>query len=145
MILQTASGLTGLPSSFAAAVFSVWLDIPDGGTTGVVFGDQITTPLPGFQVTIQNDGTGTPQITIEAWDAGSAPIVVATYDFAGWAGWVNVLVSLNTATQQIQVWANTIVSAILVETQLAPVSVVWSSTNPIGVLPGQSWVLETVP
>jgi hypothetical protein len=144
--LQTAAGLNGLPTSFFAAVFSVWLQIADGGgNTGITFGNQQGGTKPGFQVNIQNDSVGAPEIVVKAWDANSNPIVVANYNFATWSNWVNVLVSLDTATQQIEVWANTLTGNLLVETNLTPSSVTWSSTNPIGALAATPWSLAIVP
>lgn len=143
-VLQTAAGLNGLPSSFSNAVFSVWLDIPDGGgNTGIIFGNQQGGTEPGIQIAIQNDSVGAPELTIEAWDAGSNPIVAATYNFAVWSNWVNVLISIDTATNQLQVWANTLTSNKLVESELSPASIVWSSTNPIAALT-TPWSLEIV-
>ena len=145
-ILETAIGLNGLPTSFNAAVFSVWLDIPDsGGNTGIIFSNQQGGTEPGIQVKIQNDSTGSPQLTVEAWDAASNPIVLATYDFTGWTNWVNILASIDTATQQLQVWANTLTSNQLVERHLTPLSITWSSSNPSGALGVTPWSLEVVP
>lgn len=127
-VLDTAAGLNGLPEDFSTCVFSAWVFIPDvAGSTGIIFGSN-----PGILITIQNDSTGSPQITVQAWDINSNPIVFATYDFIGWATWVNILMSINTATQQLQVWVNTLTVDQLVENQLTPVSITWSSSNPIG-------------
>jgi hypothetical protein len=86
---------------------------------------------PGLSIAIQNDTAGSPQITIKAWDASATPIVVATYDFTTWAAWVNILVSIDTATQQLQVYANTLVASVLIESLLSPVAITWTSTNPM--------------
>jgi hypothetical protein len=143
--LQTATGLNGLPSSFSNAVFSVWLYIADGGgDTGIIFGNQQGGTEPGLQITIQNDAVGAPEISLEAWDASGNPIVTATYDFAAWSNWVNVLISIDTATQQLQVWANTVTSNELVEDQLTAASLTWHSTNPIAALSTTPWSLEIV-
>ena len=140
--LETSTGLNGLPASFSTAVFSVWLDIPDsGGGAGMVFGNQQGGTEPGIQITIQNDAAGSPQIIFSAWDASSNPIVVATYDFSSWTNWVNLLVSINTATQQLQVWANSLISEHLVESELTPTAINWNSSNPIGAL-GTPWALS---
>jgi hypothetical protein len=144
-ILQTVVGLVGLSTSFSAALFSVWLFIPDGPGSGIIFGNQGASATPGLQITIENDATGTPQITVEAWDAAASPIVVATYGFANWADWVNVLISIDTATQQLQVFANTVASSALVESELTPASITWSSSNPIAPAAIQPWLLESVP
>lgn len=143
-ILATSAGLNGLPLSFSTAVFSVWLELPEDTDTGIIFGNQGVGATPGLQITIQNDATGSPQMTIEAWDASSAPIVVATYDFTVWAAWVNVLMSIDTSTQRLQVFANTLVSDSLVESQLTAASITWSSTNPIAPSASQAWKLVAV-
>ena len=145
--LETAAGLVGLPSSFNTAVFSAWVDIPDtGGNTGIIFGNQQGGTEPGIQVSVQNDASSgsNPQIQVHAWDADSNPIVAATYDFTGWANWVNILVTINTASQQLQVWANTVTAGGLVETELTPVSLTWSSSNPIGAQSVTPWSLEVI-
>jgi len=144
--VATASGLVGLPSAFFCGVFSVWLDVPDsGGGVGVTFSNQAGGTAGGLSIAIQNDANGTPQITVKAWDASAAAIVVATYDFTGWTVWVNVLVSIDTATQQLQVYANTVVSGVLVETALTAVSAVWSSSNAIAPAATRAWSLSVVP
>jgi hypothetical protein len=124
--LQTASGIVGLPLRFSTAAFSVWLDIPDGTTnTGIVFGNGD----PGtISIAIQNDQSGTPQIAVVLKDSTNTDIVSAAYGFTNWAAWVNVLISIDTATESLQVWANTIVGETLVETELTG-SITWSSSN----------------
>lgn len=130
--LETASGLVGLPQRFSTAVFSVWMDIPDGAaSTGIVFSNQGGTANPGLSITIQNDQTGTPQIAVEVWDSASTPIVSASYDFTSWAAWTNVLISIDTATQALQAWANTITADAVVESELTATSITWASSNPI--------------
>lgn len=147
-LLQTASGLVGLPPSYHTALMSVWALIPDGSATGFVFSNQADdthgTTNPGLFVMIQNDATGTPQITVEAWDASNASIVTATYDFSTWTTWVNILISIDTATQVLQVYANTIVSNLLVETHLSPASIAWHSTNAIAQSATRPWHLAVV-
>jgi hypothetical protein len=93
---------------------------------------------------VQNDLTGSPQITIEAWDASSNPIVVATYDFTTWGAWVNLQISIDTATHVLQVYANTITSSVFTETKLTPASITWSSTNPISAPGLQPWHVTVV-
>lgn len=130
--LETTGGLVGLPAGFFTAVFSVWLDIPDGGgNTGITFGP-VVSGNPGFKVTILNDATGTPQIVVRAFDSGGFSIVNGHYNFANWSNWVNVLISIDTQNQLLQVWANTITANVLVETQLTPTSLTWASSNAIG-------------
>lgn len=142
-ILQSLSGLNGLPLSFPAFVFSVWLDLSDAAATGINFNNQDVTN-PGLLIVVRNSATGTPQIVIEAWDTDAAPIVVATYDFSVWSTWVNILISMDTATNQLQVYANTVVAGSLVEDELTPVSLTWFSTNPIAVQAAQPWHITTV-
>jgi hypothetical protein len=143
--LETAQGLVGLPTSFYTALFSVWLNLPESGGTGLIFSNQGGMATPGLSITIQNDATGSPQITVKAWDSSSAAIVVATYDFTTWAAWVNILISIDTATQQLQVYANTIVSNKLVESNLSPVAITWSSSHAIAPSATQSWAVTAVP
>lgn len=144
-VLETVTGLNGLVSSFSTAVFSVWLFIPDGGgDTGIVFGNQQSGVAPGLQISAQNDATGAPEISVQAWDAGSSPIVSATYTFTGWAGWVNLLVSIDTLHNKLQVWANRLSSNVLVESDLTPTSITWSSTNPIAANAGTRWSLKVI-
>jgi hypothetical protein len=130
-VLGTTNPVNGLPPSFFAAVFSVWLDIPDGGGNGPIFFTLNSGGTHSLSIVIQNDSTGSPQITIKAWDVSGAMIVSATYNFAVWSAWVNILISINAATHQLQVYANTIVSNKLAEKLLIPVSVAWTSSNPI--------------
>jgi hypothetical protein len=144
-ILATATGLNGLPTSFPAFVFSVWLNIPDTTGAGLIFSNQGNAANPGISITMQNDVKGSPQITVECWDASSNPIVTATYDFTTWAAWVNILISVDTVTQKIQVWANTLVSSALKETELSDVSLTWASSNPIGAPATQPWKIGVVP
>lgn len=148
-VLRTAAGLVGLPLSVSTLLLSLWLSIPDTGLAGMFYSNQsddtLGTTNPGLQVKIQNDSKGTPQITIKAWDAGNAIIVSATYNFAVWTNWVNLLISIDTATNQIQVYANTLVGGALVEQHLSAASLAWSSTNPIAPSASQPWHLATVP
>ncbi len=146
--IATSSGLAGLPTSFSTALLSVWLNLPDGGGYGFNWSNQTDdthgTTNPGLFIQIQNDATGTPQITVKAWDASNAIIVTATYDFTSWAAWVNVMVSINTATHVLQVYANTVVGTSVVENHLTPVAITWSSSNPIHAGSTQPWHLDLV-
>ena len=141
--LVTATGLNGLPVSFSSFVFSLWLDIPNTSADRVVFSNQSSSANPGISITIQNSTFGSPQITVECWDASSNPIVTATYDFTTWTAWVNILVSVDTVAQKIQVWANTLVSNVLEETELSDVSLTWASSNPIVASTTQNWRVGT--
>lgn len=141
--LDTTAALNGLITSFSTAVFSVWVALPDGATnSGIVFGNQQGGTKPGIQFTVQDDGFSGPQIEVQAWDAAGNPIVVAQYSFTAWANWVNVLISIDTVNQKLQVWANTITANVLIEDELTADSIVWSSSNPIGVLPATPWSLR---
>ena len=145
-LLKTASAPVGLPPSFSTAVMSVWLLIPDGSSSGMVFSNQTDdthgTTNPGLFVQVTNDATGTPEITIEAWDTSNAAIVSATYTFATWSGWVNLLISIDTATQVLQVYANVVTGHVLAETELAATSITWSSSNPIAPPASQAWHVD---
>lgn len=149
--LQTGSGLNGLPTAFSSFVFSLWVNIPDSAYDSLYFSNQTDdthgTTNPGLFINIQNDVTGTPQITIQLWDGSNGTILSATYNFTTWATWTNILISVNTTTQKIQVWASTLVSQVLVETQLTAASLTWSSNNAIGASATQPWhlALKNVP
>lgn len=147
--LLTASGLNGLAPSFTTALLSVWLSIPDVGTaTGLILSNQTddthVSPNPGLFVQVQNDFTGTPQITIKAWDTAGAIIVTATYAYATWGAWVNLLASINTATQTLQVYVSTLTAGILVESHLTPSAITWSSSHPIAASGTQPWHVAVV-
>lgn len=148
-VLQTASGLIGLPTSFSSALLSIWVDFPDSDGSGIYFSNQTDDTLgstnPGLLIKIENDTLGTPQLSIAAFDMSNAPIVGAGYAFTNWAAWVNLLISIDTTTQQLQVYANTIVTGALVETLLTPTAISWSSTNPIAPSFTQPWHVSTVP
>lgn len=134
--MTSASPLPTLPSTYSTALFSVWLNLSDPDATGMILANG------GFALTVQNPITGTPQITFVAKDASSATIVSATYDFLGWVNWVNLMVTIDTTTQQLQVWANTLTGGGLAETELTPVSITWSSTNPITA--GGAWQISVI-
>lgn len=147
--LASATGLNGLPTSFITALLSVWLLLPDiSNSTGMIFSNQTDdthgTTNPGLFVKVQNDSTGTPEITVEAWDSTNTVIVSATYAFTNWAAWVNLLVSIDTATQVLQVYANTVVSSVLVETHLTPTAITWTSSHPIAAVATQAWHVAVV-
>lgn len=136
-VLATPGALAAT-AGMAFVMFSVWLLIPNGSfVTGIVFGSG-----SGLSITINNDGTATPQITIEALDQLGAVIVAATYDYATWDTWVNVLVSLDTAGHQLQVWASTLIAGEQTESDLSPASIAWGSTLPVANI--ASWLLEPV-
>jgi hypothetical protein len=139
--LATATGLTGLPASFTTALFSVWLYMPDvAGEAGLIFSNQTNDAGPangGLQIQLYNDVTHTPQIVVNAYDASSAPIVQAAFDFSGWSDWVWLAISIDTATQTLQVY----VGEGGEESTLSATTEVWSSTNPIAAAQSQPWHL----
>ena len=142
VLLETAAAPTGLPATFAAALFSLALDLPrDGNPHGVIFSNQTDdthgSPNGGIFIEIANDQTETPQITVMGWDASNSIIVSATYDFAGWSTWIDALISIDTTTQQIAVYAT--------DAPLTPVALTWSSTNPIGNPSAKPWHVVNTP
>jgi hypothetical protein len=64
-------------------------------------------------------------------DAAGGAVLSAAYPFSNWTDWVNLLVSFDTPAQLVQVWANTLVAGVLVETELSPSALTWSSTLPV--------------
>lgn len=134
--LTSSSPIGTLPSNYANALFSVWLNLADASATGMILTNT------GFSLTVQNDSTGTPQFTITAKDAAAATIVSATYNYTSWSDWVNVLISIGCTSQQLQVFASTLVAGALVESELTPVSLTWSSANPIA--QGGAWQISVV-
>lgn len=137
--LATASGLVGFPPTFPAALFACWVYLPDVSLPeGFWFSNQVsdTSPgTPGLQIGIFNDQTSVPQIIVRAYDSAGNPIVVATYDYTAWSVWTLIMVSLDTASQTLQVW----VSAGGTDTALTPASLTWSSTNQIAPSSLQPW------
>ena len=128
-VTLTISTLSGLPSAYSFALFSVWIYLPDDGTDTHAF--QINSNEIFFE--INNDQTATPQITVRLSDGSSSPIVHATYDLSSWSNWVNILISADTPSNVLQVYAG--------DTALTPVAITWSSTNQIGNAHGP-WTLE---
>lgn len=134
--LTSSNPIGTLPSNYANALFSVWLNLAGADATGMILTNT------GLSLTVQNNGTGTPQFTITAKDAAAATIVSATYNFTSWSDWVNVMISIGCTSQQLQVFANTLVAGALVESELSPVSLTWSSANPIA--QGGAWQISVV-
>ncbi len=134
--LTSSNPLSTLPSNYVNAMFSVWINLSGVDATGMLMTNS------GLTLEIQNNTSGTPQLTVTAKDNASATIVAGTYDFTTWADWVNVQISLGTATQDLQVWCNTLVASVLVESELTPVSLTWSSSNPVAA--GGAWVISVV-
>ena len=124
-MLTSAAPLPTLPANYGTAALSVWLNVADADATGMLL------TSGGLSLAVQNRAVGSPQITLGAVDANGATIVSATYDFLAWTGWVNLLISIDTAAQKLQIWANTLNGALLVETELTPISLIWSSANAI--------------
>jgi hypothetical protein len=147
-VLATAGALGGTQASFATFVFSDWVLLTDDSNLhGIIFCNQDDPTLgshnPGLFIKIANDQTATPQIEVLIWDASNAAVLNAQYAFTTWAAWVNVQISVDTTTQTIQVFANTVVAGALVESQLTPTSLTWSSTNPVPNPTGHPWKLLT--
>jgi len=134
----TNGALTGLDANYPSALFSVWLNLSDADATGIFFHNA------GLSITVNNDTVGAPEIAVAGFDASSAAVFSATYTFAGWTDWVNVMVSFDTTTQQLQVWANTLVASVLVESELTATALTWFSRNPLSHAEGSSWTLEVV-
>lgn len=130
--------LEGLDANYTSALLSVWLNLSDADAGGISFGNA------GLAIAIGTDAFQTPQITINGKDATNTNVVEATYDFTVWDTWVNVMVSMDTITQQLQVWCNTLVAGVLVETELTAATLTWSSTNPLSNAPGGSWTLAAL-
>ncbi len=130
----TNTDLTGLDTNYPSAVFSVWLNLSDGDATGIIL---INT---GLRISID-----TSTIAVQGIDGAVASVFNASYTFTNWADWVNVMVSFDTTTQQLQVWANTLVAGVLVETELTADTLTWSSRNPLCNPGTGSWVLEVAP
>lgn len=140
--LDTAGRLVNLANPFANAVFSMWVYLPDVDIAGLWFSNQDDDTAPstsGLQIGIQNDAAGTPQITVKAYDAGGAIIVSATYPYATWEQWVNLLISISPAGHNLQVYASANLAGTFTENHLTPSSITWSSTNSIGNPAGVPW------
>lgn len=146
--IETETGLVGMPPSFSAILLSLWTDMPDTAGAGFYFSNQVDDTLgstnPGIWIKVQNDTKGTPQLEIKAWDASNALIVDGQFDFSVWANWVNVMLSLDTATNQIGVYANTNTGGVLFETPLTASVLNWSSANPIAAPSDHPWHMATV-
>lgn len=147
--MATAGALANLPATFYSFWHSMWLFIPDGANaSGIILTNQDDATLgstnPGLFIKVANDVTANPQVVVDAWDAAGAPIVAATFNFGAWGAWTNVIVSLDTATQQIGVWTSTLVGGHLIDQALAPVALSWSSTHPISNPAGHPWRVLTV-
>lgn len=128
----TVGALANTPATFTTAVFSVWVYLPDTeNNAGLVFSNQhddTGLPTPGVQIAIVNNTTdATAQIWVNCYDGSNAPIVQASYPWTNWTGFVNVLISIDTTTQTLQVLANPAGSPPSA-TPLTPTSIVWSST-----------------
>jgi hypothetical protein len=133
--LVSAGALAGLGNSVNQGLLSVWLDIPDGGDlTGLVISSG------GFSLTAVNDATRIPEIAITMTDALGDQIVTATFDYATWGSWVNLLVSFDIALRLLQVWASTLVDDLLVESLLTPVAITWGSALPFVNI--AAWTIE---
>jgi hypothetical protein len=130
--------LPGLDANYPSALLSVWLNLSDADAGGITFGNA------GLAVTINTDALQSPQVVVNGWDADGAFVVTAAYSFSGWSDWVNVMVSVDTTTQQLQVWCNTLVASVLVETELTADALTWSSREPLNNAAGGSWTLTAL-
>lgn len=128
---------SGVAAYLTTALFSVWVYLPPADPLGIAFSNQtditLGSPVPGFAIIIQNDTRGTPQIIVAAYDDLSVPIVYAEYNYASWNNWLNVMVSIDTTGQQLQVAAG--------DTVLTATTLTWTSTLPIPT-GGTPWVVE---
>lgn len=129
--IATAAELQGQPASFTTALFSEWCYLPnEGDLKGLLFGNG------GVQITVAND-TSSPagqQILVTLLDQDWTPIVVATYAWTSWAGWVWIGISMDTRTQTLQVFVG--------DQHLAATSIAWMSSNPINNNAGAPWSLS---
>lgn len=136
----TSGALANTPAGFATALFSVWLYLPDTETdAGFFFGNQASditdsgTPNPGLQIIIENDASQQSgyEIAVSAYDALGNPIVQAQYQFTSWSAWANLMISIDSVGQRLQVAANRVL--------LTPLSVSWFSRTPIQNPAGYGW------
>lgn len=135
--IQTPDALANTPASFSSFVFSNFVYLPDTGdgtVRGLNFGNN------NLWITIQNDETGDPQISVGLWDSDGYTILDAEYEWSDWSHWTWVGISVDTATNQISCWINTTT----VETALTPSSLTWYSTNPIPNDLGDPWLFQPV-
>ena len=134
--LVKSGPLAVMPSSYANFLFSVWVYMPDDGTAlhGMWFsnvGDH-SHGNPGISIGIFNDQTHTPQIIVRAADASNALILDASFTYSAWSAWANVMVSVSTSAQVVQVYIG--------DTPATVSSVTWYSTNPVAEASG-TWTL----
>ena len=128
--IQTAAELESQPTTFATALFSGWVYLPDGeDLEGFSFGNG------GVQISVSNDASSSAgqQIGVTLLDASWALIVSATYAWTAWTKWVWIGISMDTATQTLQVFVG--------DAQLTPASISWNSSNPINNNAGAPWSL----
>lgn len=146
---------------FGAWVFLPDNNFPHGVSFGNQIDPTGNFPNPGMVIGIVNDQTapGAMQITVRVYPTvpvsatwfnlsnqlvtwlnnssqvvpWSVPIVEANYAYGAWSGWVWVGVSIDTTTQQIQVFVN--------DTELAPSSLVWTSRGAIPNPPATPWMV----
>lgn len=141
--LATSGPLLSVPSTFATALLSINVYLPDDvNERGVWFSNQTSDSAPGtggLQVGIFNDNSSPAgqQIIVRAYDVALAPIVVAFFAFTTWTAYANVLLSIDTSTETLQVFVNDGTG----DQQLTPSSITWTSTNPIANTVGQAWHL----
>ncbi|WP_323992702.1 hypothetical protein [Nguyenibacter sp. L1] len=131
--LARAAAPGGMAVALTNLLASLWVLLPDDGTPrGVVLGNAPGGSGPGFSLTLVNDRTApAAQILVRAADVLGDPVVTASYDYAGWGGWVNLMLSVSPAGRTIQLYAN--------GAALAPAALDWASQAPIGNPSGQGW------
>lgn len=139
--METSGALQNTPATFSTFVFSDWVRlVDDAELRGFWFSNQADDDAPGnggVQIGVFNDDT-TPagqQIIVRAWDASDDPIVDAAYGLTTWADWIWLGISMDTATNQLQVYVN----AGLGDQVLTPSYLIWSSTNPMANKTGEPW------
>lgn len=141
--LATSGPLTSVPATFATAIMSINVYLPDDvNERGMWFSNQTSDTAPGtggFQVGIFNDNNSPAgqQIIVRAYDASNVQIVEAHYAWTTWTAYANMLLSIDTSTQTLQVWVNDGTG----DQQLTPDLITWTSTNPIANTVGQAWHL----
>jgi hypothetical protein len=123
--------LAGVADNFATGAFSVWANLAGADATGFILDG------PGFDLEVTLT-----QVVLTLADAAGGAVLSAAYPFSNWANWVNLLVSFDAPNQLVQVWANTTVAGVLVETQLTASSLTWSSALPVTGL--GAWQLSVV-
>lgn len=135
--IATAGGLANMAYEGNALLVSLWAYLPDDGTPqGFVFGNALSASEgPGLWIAVANDQTApNDEISLALWDANGNPIVAARWTPTSWSSWVNLIFSIDTATQQLQLYANGV--------PLTASSLAWSSRAALPNPAGQPWILR---